>query len=72
VQLTFAVLTDTHGSYICIQTPEAVARASDKALTTLLDLCVPALEGRKGKAMDMGAAYGGCARQMAKRFHCQV
>lgn len=54
--------------------PEKVAEASDKALKTLLDLCAPAFEGKPSgtMAMDMGAAYGGCARQMAQQYGCKV
>ena len=57
-----------------VQTPETVAAASEAALTQLLDMCAPAFQGKTSgtKAMDMGAAYGGCARSMAKRFGCQV
>jgi len=57
-----------------IPTPETVAAASEAALTQLLDMCAPAFQGKTSgtKAMDMGAAYGGCARSMAKRFGCQV
>jgi cyclopropane fatty-acyl-phospholipid synthase-like methyltransferase len=54
-------------------TPESVAAASEKALETLLDLCAPAFKGKSGgKAMDMGAAYGGCAREMVKKYGCKV
>lgn len=28
--------------------------------------------GEKPRAIDMGSAYGGCARSMAKRFGCEV
>jgi len=53
--------------------PEAVATASEESLNKLLELCAPAFQGKPlGKAMDMGAAYGGCARAMAKKFNCQV
>ena len=56
-----------------VPSPETVAGASEKALETLLDLCAPAFKGKSvGKAMDMGAAYGGCAREMVKKYGCKV
>ncbi|GMH43985.1 hypothetical protein BSKO_11919 [Bryopsis sp. KO-2023] len=56
---------------------ECVLEASDKSMNYLIDTLAPALTpGENGterrKAVDMGSAYGGCARAMATRFGCEV
>eukprot|EP00286_Rhodomonas_abbreviata_P011200 CAMPEP_0181330606 /NCGR_PEP_ID=MMETSP1101-20121128/23995_1 /TAXON_ID=46948 /ORGANISM="Rhodomonas abbreviata, Strain Caron Lab Isolate" /LENGTH=327 /DNA_ID=CAMNT_0023439885 /DNA_START=17 /DNA_END=1001 /DNA_ORIENTATION=- len=53
-------------------TPECCMKASDVALEKLMELCTPALQGGGKRAMDMGAAYGGCARALHKKFGCKV
>lgn len=52
--------------------PETCMKASDVALEKLMELCTPALQGGGKRAMDMGAAYGGCARGLHKKFGCKV
>jgi len=52
---------------------ETVFKASDKSLTRLLDHVYDHMGGLKiRRAMDMGSCYGGCAREMAQRFACEV
>ncbi|GMH44023.1 hypothetical protein BSKO_11957 [Bryopsis sp. KO-2023] len=56
---------------------EVVLEASHKSLDHMLDKMAPALTPRENgagrrKVIDMGSAYGGCARAIATRFDCEV
>lgn len=56
---------------------QCVLEASDKSMNYLIDKLAPALtpgenDTERRRAVDMGSAYGGCARAMASRFGCEV
>lgn len=53
-------------------TPAKILKASDASLDKLLELAAPALSSSHAKCVDMGSCYGGCAREIARRFGAEV
>lgn len=51
---------------------QVVQEASRASLDKLLEYASPALSVASAKCIDMGSCYGGCAREIAKRFGAQV
>uniref|UniRef100_A0A7S0EM08 phosphoethanolamine N-methyltransferase n=1 Tax=Hanusia phi TaxID=3032 RepID=A0A7S0EM08_9CRYP len=52
---------------------DTILLASHRALEKILELSKPAFEGKsEGLAMDMGSAYGGCARALSQEYGCKV
>jgi cyclopropane fatty-acyl-phospholipid synthase-like methyltransferase len=54
------------------ETPAKILKASDASLDKLLELAAPALSSSHAKCVDMGSCYGGCAREIARRFGAEV
>ena len=54
------------------KTTAEVLKASDTSLLKLLEFAAPALTSPHAKCIDMGSCYGGCAREIARRFGAEV
>lgn len=54
------------------KTTAEVLKASDASLDKLLKFAAPALSSSRAKCVDMGSCYGGCAREIARRFGAEV